>query len=226
MFYVYCLVHPKTNKIFYVGMGSGKRMYTHVQKVKKNIPPNNNWQLFRAIKHILKENLNVEYKVLASNLTHSNALKLETDTINNIGLNNLCNLNYGGTGRLPGYKHSTETRKKIAIANTGKVKSEETKKLIGISKLNNKNMLGKSHSDLTKKKISASWKKRNQEKYKVAQIHRRKSVIQLDLEGNIIKVWESITSAIKFNGKSVSDALYGRQKTAYGYVWKIHQEVI
>jgi hypothetical protein len=34
----------------------------------------------------------------------------------------------------------------------------------------------------------------------------------------------SKTSAVKHNGRSVCDAIYGRQKTAYGYVWKIQED--
>lgn len=223
MFYVYCLINPKDNKIFYVGMGSGKRMYVHVNKVLQNKPPNNNWKLFRTIKSILDEGLDVEYNILANGLEHKKALELENKTILDIGLDNLCNLNYGGTGRLPGYKHSMETRKKIANSNTGKIKSEHTKKLIGMSKIGNKNMLGKKLSNEARKKLSDSWKTRDLTNYKFSQTHRRKQVIQLDLNGNVIKIWESITEAIKQNGKSVGDAIYGRQKTAHGYIWKIQQ---
>jgi hypothetical protein len=223
MFYVYCLVHPHTNEVFYVGMGSGRRMYSHVQKVKQNRPPNNNWQLYRVIKNILNSGCDVKYKLISNNLTHTEALVLESDTIKTIGLDKLCNLNFGGTGRLPGYKHTEETKQKIAKSNTGKKKSIETKKKIGRSKLNNKNMLGKQHTDETKQKISDSWKHRNLDNYKSAQLNRRRAVVQCDINGNEIKRWDSVTSAIKNFGKSVGDALYRKQKTAYGYVWKFNE---
>ena len=49
MFYVYELINPITKDIFYVGKGRGNRMYTHVQKVKRNIRPNGNIKIFTTI---------------------------------------------------------------------------------------------------------------------------------------------------------------------------------
>lgn len=224
MFYVYYLISPIDNEVFYVGMGSGKRMYVHEQKAKRGIASNNNYKLFRKIKEILNTEMTINYVVIAENLTQEDALKLENTKIQEIGLNRLCNLNMGATGRPVGYKHSMETKEKIAKSNTGKIKSAQTKKLIGESKKGNKNMLGKVHSDKTKIKISKSWQGRNLQKYSEGQSHRRKKVIQFSLTGEIVKIWDSITSAVKNNGQSVCDAIYGRQKTAHGYVWKIQEE--
>lgn len=44
---------------------------------------------------------------------------------------------------------------------------------------------------------------------------------QYDLQGNHIKTWQSIISAIKFyNNYHITDCLKGRRKTAGGYIWK------
>jgi group I intron endonuclease len=224
MFYVYSLINPINNKIFYIGMGSGKRMYVHEQKAKHNKPFNNNWKLFREIKDILDNGFNVQYTIIADHLSQTDALLLESAKIKEVGIENLCNLNFGGTGRPIGYKHSPETRQKIATSNTGKIKSTETKRLIGESKKGNKNMLGKSHTTATKQKISDSWVGRDLQSYANSQSHRRKKVIQYSLSGDIIKVWDSVTSAVKYNGQSVCDVIYGRQKTAYGCVWKLLED--
>ena len=49
-------------------------------------------------------------------------------------------------------------------------------------------------------------------------------VLQCDLEGNIIREWESATEAEKqLTGKftgAISHCIRGKNKTAYGYVWK------
>ena len=52
-------------------------------------------------------------------------------------------------------------------------------------------------------------------------------IIQFDLHNNIVKHWNSFTEAEKFfrpNSKTISTnihgALNGKQKTAYGYIWK------
>ena len=50
-----------------------------------------------------------------------------------------------------------------------------------------------------------------------------KEVIQLDLAGNIIKTFPSITSASKICGictKNIRNVINGKQKTAGGYKWK------
>jgi hypothetical protein len=94
----------------------------------------------------------------------------------------------------------------------------------GYSFITKKNMLGKSHTTATKQKISDSWVGRDLQSYANSQSHRRKKVIQYSLSGDIIKVWDSVTSAVKYNGQSVCDVIYGRQKTAYGCVWKLLED--
>lgn len=51
-----------------------------------------------------------------------------------------------------------------------------------------------------------------------------KKVIQLDMQGNFIKLWDSMSEAqIKMNGHNVggvSACCRGKQKSAYGYKWK------
>jgi hypothetical protein len=55
---------------------------------------------------------------------------------------------------------------------------------------------------------------------------RAKSILQYDLEGNLIKEHGCILDAVKFINKKPASRLYvtrccqGKQKTAYGYVWK------
>ena len=51
-----------------------------------------------------------------------------------------------------------------------------------------------------------------------------KKILQLSHDGSIIQTYNSITDATKaFNGKSTSNignCLTGKNKTAYGYIWK------
>jgi hypothetical protein len=50
-----------------------------------------------------------------------------------------------------------------------------------------------------------------------------KTILQLDLEGNIIKEYQSALEAgrhLQKSGNSIADCAAGRQKTAYGYIWK------
>lgn len=51
----------------------------------------------------------------------------------------------------------------------------------------------------------------------------RRNILQYDLEGNLIKEYTNASQAgreINQNGNSISDCLNGRQKTAFGFIWK------
>jgi hypothetical protein len=61
--------------------------------------------------------------------------------------------------------------------------------------------------------------KENQSKGQQLRVDRR-CVIQLDFNGQIIKEWDNAQQASKYYGNCVRDCLRGRQKTAYGFLWK------
>lgn len=51
-----------------------------------------------------------------------------------------------------------------------------------------------------------------------------KKVKQLDFNGNLIKIWDSLSDYERFSGKRASDisaVLAGKQKTAHGYKWEL-----
>lgn len=57
----------------------------------------------------------------------------------------------------------------------------------------------------------------------------RKEVYQFSLDGNFIKKWDSIFEALQALNKntrssSISECLSGRNKTAYGFIWKLKNE--
>jgi len=98
----------------------------------------------------------------------------------------------------PCYKN-LERNKKIGDAHRGKVVSEETKRKIYTNDV---------------------WIRKNKELHKSQQ----KSIIQLDKNNNIIKVWESITSARKtLNIKTIDGVLNRSRKTAGGFIWKYNK---
>lgn len=54
-----------------------------------------------------------------------------------------------------------------------------------------------------------------------------KSIDQYDTKRNFIKTWDKIVDAaneLNINGKSISSALRGKNKTAGGYIWEYHIE--
>ncbi len=171
-YYVYCLVNPVTDKVFYVGKGKSNRLYEHEMKVKSNKMPNNNKHLFYTIKNILSSGNSITYRIVEDKLTEEVAFQLEKSLIERIGVDNLCNLHTGGSGgkmtgeaelhrrrRLMGHAVSDETKQKISMANKGR-----PSKYKGISRTDevktkiSESLSGKVHSGATKKKMSLSSK--------------------------------------------------------------------
>jgi group I intron endonuclease len=103
---------------------------------------------------------------------------------------------------LIGRKVSEETKKKIKISNTGKKLSKEHIEKISIS---NK---GKKHSQKAIEKMRSSSKKQK--------------IVQLTLNNEFIKIWDSIKEAcdnLKMPSSSICAIWSGRNKTAKGFKW-------
>lgn len=112
-FYTYCLIDPRTCQPFYVGKGTGTRMYSHWANRRTKRVTN-----FR-LKHILCEldnqKLKPVYAVVLSNVTSDDAFSKECELISHYGrLDNntgiLCNMTSGGDGRV-GWSAEQKTRK-------------------------------------------------------------------------------------------------------------------
>ena len=73
-YYVYCLVDPRDNKIFYIGKGKNQRVFDHVLGAVESDPKS---EKIAQIKDILAEGLNVKHYVLRHNLEEKIALEME-----------------------------------------------------------------------------------------------------------------------------------------------------
>lgn len=104
-----------------------------------------------------------------------------------------------------GWKHTEDAKEKISKARIGKKLSEETK-----DKMRKPKPKGFSEKiSQIKKGVSTGPSKR------------RKEVDQLDLDGNFIKTWESITKVEKeLKIYNINAVCKGKQETAGGYKWK------
>jgi hypothetical protein len=101
-----------------------------------------------------------------------------------------------------------EINKKVSLANKGKIRSEEHKEKIRNNfKINGHPCLGKKASNETKEKIAAS---------------RRRSILQFDLDGSLIKEWNSILSAKKegYCNVAIWKCINGVYKHHKKSIWK------
>ena len=228
----YCVyLHIKlTNKIpFYVGKGKIDRANTKFGRSK--------WWNTTVDKH------GYDVIILEEDLTEKESLEKEVYWINkfgrkDLGLGTLVNLTDGGEG-ISGFKHTKESIELISVNNArgflGRTHNEETKKKMsesskgntyasghtktidGLKKISetskgNTNMLGKTHSDESKKKISNS---------KMGQGN--KVVLKLDLNNNLIDIYESLNIAAEINNTTIGmigRVCRGIRNQHKGFRWK------
>ena len=100
-----------------------------------------------------------------------------------------------------GIKRSEETKRKISIALTGKHPSEETKQ-----KLREFNM----------------GKKQSQETIIQRIAHQHKPIVQMTLEGSVVREWKSATEAETegFSRKCIYRCLWGQRPQHKGFRWE------
>lgn len=114
-FYVYALIDPRDNEIFYVGKGQAERLKSHVKNVISGIEPNILKE--ERIRKIINSGRCVVEKILIEGISEDSALRLERQLIDDIGLENLTNIS---PGRLSGIERAEAlARKGLAIAEMG-----------------------------------------------------------------------------------------------------------
>lgn len=127
---------------------------------------------------------------------------------------------------MTGKKHTEEARKKMSINNAKywqeKTFTEEHRKKISAALKGGTRNFTAEHKDKIRKALLGS--KQTPENKLKSQNAANKAIIQLDLDGNFIKEWKSITAARKdLNLKSsggIIKVCKGTQKSAGNYKWK------
>lgn len=129
-------------------------------------------------------------------------------------ISNGYNISVGGNGK---GRVSEETKKKISIGNKGKKRSKKVR--LNLSEKAKERFKDKNNHPMFNKpmpkKAREALLKRN-EKIK-------RPVIQLSLDGKIIKKYNSLGEASGENNFDISAIIRcckGKQKTSYGYIWK------
>ena len=189
------------------------KVYIGITKQK----PQNRWDNGKGYKHnnYIKNAINkygwsnIEHKILFENLTKEEAEQKEIELIAFYKSNQK---NFGYNIENGGHVNcvSEETKKKLSIANKGKIISKETRQKM--SKNNARIWLGKKLNDEIRKKMSESHigKKGNN---KSKALKTRKKI--MCIETNII--YDSITiasSETKINSAHISDVCRGIRKSA------------
>jgi hypothetical protein len=170
--YVYSLNDPETNIPFYVGKGQRYRMYNHYYNAKKHKIPNGNFRLYEKIRYIIDNNMSIEYKVHFQTDNEKDAYEKEFELIQEIGIDNLCNLFLGHGKTYSGEKHWNYGKKtpqyvkdKIGKSKLGDKHTEESKKKMSLKRKGNLHpMYGRHHSEETKRQMSKNHANFNGEK--------------------------------------------------------------
>jgi len=199
---IYTLNDPITNEVRYVGKTKKsltKRLYEH--STKRNLTSNtykNNW-----IKKLINLGLRPIIKTIEI-VNEDNWIEREMFWIKyykELGTN-LTNATDGGEG-----------------TTTFKMPREAVEKSIATKKLNNYKC-----SDETKQRISDSKKgrKNTKEQNEAIVSKTRYTILQCDLEGNLINEWVGIrqcAKALNFNHSTICKAIR-LNRPYYGYIWK------
>lgn len=112
-----------------------------------------------------------------------------------------------------GKEVTDEFRKRMRDINMGRKLSKEARKKISKSLIGNTRNLGNKHTEETKKKISKS--------RSGIPSHNRIRIIQKDMNGSVIREWDSIKEAQDELGISnVSSVINGIRNSSGGYKWE------
>lgn len=141
LFYTYELIDSRNNTVFYIGKGTGNRMYQHYYLIIVNNKPYTNTKLQNKIKSIYKNSGIIIYnKIIA--ISEQDAFNKEIELIKLHRENNidLCNLTNGGEG-ISGYtfSHTVESKLKMSLALKDKPKTDEHKQQLKLAKKDNPN---------------------------------------------------------------------------------------
>jgi len=108
-YYVYALLNPLTNKVFYIGKGIDNRVFAHIQEVLEN---NSDFDSLKKIeiKEILDKNIDIQHLIIRHGLTEKEAFLLEATLIDyhNFSLGKLTNAVSGHESGFYGIKTTDE----------------------------------------------------------------------------------------------------------------------
>ena len=220
-YYVYFLIDSRNSQPFYVGKGSGNRMYNHKHESKQGTKPHHH-----RIREILESGGEVMPVKVFEFDDEIEALNKEREMIEQVGretLNTgpLLNITLGGqnggnVNAKPVSQYDMEGNF-IATYPSAKVAAE--------------NVSSANRSYITqccklKRKSSGNWQWRYENDAPPPPVkyikQYKRPVKQLTKDGMFVKRWDSLTEAANYhnvNVRTISHACAGRYKTCKGFVW-------
>lgn len=222
---------------FYVGYGTGDRMYSHEKFARGDkdlgygLREDYNPRKTRKIKKLLKEGRTVEYSYTEFD-SKDQALKYEIDLISKYGRKNidqngtLMNFSSGGTGGnvIDGHPKYDEIIKKrtnaVKAIYDDPIKGLHIRRKIKTSKINN---------GTWKKPLIGEQLANAQIRCKKNALAQRVAIYQCDSDGNVIREWGSMKIAAHTLGigqGAISNAIHKKTKNgqplkAGGFIWKL-----
>lgn len=126
-YYVYLLIDPKTNKVFYVGKGTGNRIFSHINSAVSSPLESDKLSKIRSIQ---SKGLPVKHEIIRHGLTEKEALEIEASLIDYI--EGLTNIKSGHHSDSRGFMSITDI---VAQYNAPKIKIVESVILITVNRL-------------------------------------------------------------------------------------------
>ena len=179
MFYIYLIENNFNNKL-YVGLSENIN-----RRFSEHCKPCTRWKsiISNSITKYGRENFELIYLEKCDSLDEANKREIYwIKTLNTLSPNGY-NLRKGGRAggspteevrqkmsesrkKITGWKHSEETKRKIALGNKGKVVSEKTRKKISdaAKQRTTNSMQGRKHSEETRHKMAEKAKLRNRQR--------------------------------------------------------------
>jgi hypothetical protein len=143
-YYVYFLIDPRNNEIFYVGKGVGNRVFQHINSAIKS--PQESDKLNR-IRSIQTKGMQVRHIIHRHGLTENEALEVEASLIDYIGIRGLTNVVNGQDSNFRGSMSAVEI---IAQYKAPKIKIKEPSILIVVNQLFERGMTADDLYEITR----------------------------------------------------------------------------
>lgn len=128
-FYVYLLIDPRTEEVFYVGKGLGNRVFHHVSQARHLAGDSNKSERIRDIQ---MAGLEVTYRIHRHGLSEKEAFEVEAALIDFVGLPELANAVEGHESNNRGSMNVSEL---VAMYNAPNVMISEPSILIRVNRL-------------------------------------------------------------------------------------------